>query len=118
MRRRPGLAGIGHRKDTTTQMRSVGEVAEKERIDSLREQLVHFRTSLEEFALKYKADIRRCALSVHAVSRVSSTPPCRAHRPTPVISNAKKKQDGKKRSFLPSLRIGSSAPTTLSPPDD
>ena len=59
MRRRPGIAGIQQRRDTNTQMRSVGEVAEKQRVEVMREQLAVFRTSLEEFALKYKNDIRR-----------------------------------------------------------
>lgn len=61
MRRRPGIAGIQQRRDTNTQMRSVGELAERQRVDVIREQLSVFRSSLEEFALKYKNDIRRCA---------------------------------------------------------
>jgi len=60
MRRRPGLSGIQQRKATTTQMHTLGEVAEKQRVESMREQLTTFRSSLEEFALKYKNDIRRC----------------------------------------------------------
>ena len=72
MRRRPGIAGIQQRRDTNTQMRSVGEVAERQRVDVIREQLAVFRSSLEEFALKYKNDIRRCG-APRAVCR-----PCRA----------------------------------------
>jgi hypothetical protein len=36
-----------------------GEVEERRRVDVMRAQLATFRRSLEEFALKYKNDIRR-----------------------------------------------------------
>lgn len=60
MRRRPGIAGIHTRRDTTTALRSVGEDVERARVDVIKEQLAVFRASLEAFALKYKNDIRRC----------------------------------------------------------
>ena len=59
MRRRPGIAGIQQRRDTSVQMRNVGEVAERARADAMKEQLAVFKASLEAFALKYKDDIRR-----------------------------------------------------------
>ena len=59
MRRRPGIAGIHQRRDTTAAIRTVGEEASERSLETMRRQLATFRQSLEEFALRHKADIRR-----------------------------------------------------------
>lgn len=59
MRRRPGIAGIHQRRDTSAVLRTVGEEASERSLETMRRQLATFRQSLEEFALRHKADIRR-----------------------------------------------------------
>ena len=59
MRRRPGIAGIHQRRDTSAAIRTVGEEASERSLETMRRQLATFRQSLEEFALRHKADIRR-----------------------------------------------------------
>lgn len=59
MRRRPGIAGIHQRRDTSAVLRTVGEEASERSLETMRRQLTTFRQSLEEFALRHKADIRR-----------------------------------------------------------
>ena len=59
MRRRPGIAGIQQRRDKTVALRTVGEDLEQQNLETMRKQLAKFRASLEAFALKHKAEIRR-----------------------------------------------------------
>ena len=59
MRRRPGIAGIQQRRDKTDALRTVGEDLEQQNLETMRKQLAKFRASLEAFALKHKAEIRR-----------------------------------------------------------
>ena len=59
MRRRPGIAGIQQRRDKTDALRTVGEDLEQQNLETMRKQLAKFNASLEAFALKHKAEIRR-----------------------------------------------------------
>jgi len=59
MRRRPGIAGIQQRRDTKVALKIVGEDAERVHVESMRQQLVKFRTSLEQFALQHKTEIKQ-----------------------------------------------------------
>ena len=61
VRRRPGIAGIQQRRDKTVALRTVGEDLEQQNLETMRKQLAKFRASLEAFALKHKAEIRRDA---------------------------------------------------------
>eukprot|EP00898_Chlorokybus_atmophyticus_P001117 jgi/Chlat1/2005/Chrsp158S02298 len=59
MRRRPGVAGLQHANAAKEQYRTLGENVARVRLAELAEQLATFKTSLENFAHKYKAEIRR-----------------------------------------------------------
>nr|CAB3475845.1 unnamed protein product [Digitaria exilis] len=56
MRRRPGIAGLQNAAATRDQFRLVGENVAKVRTDVMKEQLATFRSQLEEFARKHKAE--------------------------------------------------------------
>nr|AEQ39062.1 putative vacuolar protein sorting-associated protein 22 [Wolffia arrhiza] len=63
MRRRPGIAGLKKEADARDQFRLVGQNVAKVKADVMKEQLATFRTQLEEFARKYKNDIRKNPIS-------------------------------------------------------
>ncbi|XP_078434120.1 EAP30/Vps36 family protein [Wolffia australiana] len=59
MRRRPGISGLRKEADARDQFRLVGQNVAKVKADVMKEQLATFKTQLEEFARKYKNDIRK-----------------------------------------------------------
>jgi ESCRT-II complex subunit VPS22 len=59
MRRRPGIAGIQQRRDASVAIQAVGEDAERQSVEAMRAQLLKFRNSLEQFALKHKSEIKQ-----------------------------------------------------------
>eukprot|EP00877_Chromochloris_zofingiensis_P013716 jgi/Chrzof1/8599/Cz03g16270.t1 len=59
MRRRPGIAGLQRDVQAREQFKQAGEEVRKNNLQQMKEQLSTFKTKLEEFAHKYKSDIRR-----------------------------------------------------------
>ncbi|CAA6672223.1 unnamed protein product [Spirodela intermedia] len=59
MRRRAGISGLQTAANTRDQFRLVGQNVAQIKADVMKEQLATFRTQLEEFARKYKNDIRK-----------------------------------------------------------
>ncbi|PNW70123.1 hypothetical protein CHLRE_17g706650v5 [Chlamydomonas reinhardtii] len=59
MRRGPGIAGLQHAVRTKEQYKVAGEEVKKNSLQAMHEQLSAFRSNLEEFARKYRADVRR-----------------------------------------------------------
>ncbi|EFJ47536.1 hypothetical protein VOLCADRAFT_91949 [Volvox carteri f. nagariensis] len=59
MRRGPGIAGLQQAARTKEQFKLTGEEVKKNTLQAMHEQLAAFRTNLEEFARKHRADIRR-----------------------------------------------------------
>ncbi|GFR48530.1 hypothetical protein Agub_g10425 [Astrephomene gubernaculifera] len=59
MRRGPGIAGLQHAARTKEQYKLTGAEVKKNTLQAMHEQLSSFRTHLEEFARKHRADIRR-----------------------------------------------------------
>ncbi|GLC33277.1 hypothetical protein PLESTB_000351600 [Pleodorina starrii] len=59
MRRGPGIAGLQHAARTKEQFKLTGEEVKKNTLQAMHEQLAAFRTNLEDFARKHRADIRR-----------------------------------------------------------
>eukprot|EP00878_Enallax_costatus_P021025 GHUV01022242.1.p1 GENE.GHUV01022242.1~~GHUV01022242.1.p1 ORF type:complete len:105 (+),score=14.27 GHUV01022242.1:409-723(+) len=59
MRRRPGIAGLQRDVQAREQYRSAGEEVRRATLQQMKEQLALFKSKLEEFAIKHKADIRR-----------------------------------------------------------
>jgi ESCRT-II complex subunit VPS22 len=59
MRRRPGISGLQHGRQALEQYKQKGEEVRKNNLEAMREQLTVFRSSLEQFAHKYKDEIRK-----------------------------------------------------------
>ncbi|XP_022004820.1 vacuolar protein sorting-associated protein 22 homolog 1-like [Helianthus annuus] len=59
MRRRPGIGGLQTAAAARDQYRLLGENVAKLRTDLMKEQLSTFRSQLEDFARKYKNDIKK-----------------------------------------------------------
>uniref|UniRef100_A0A7S0RI08 Vacuolar protein sorting-associated protein n=1 Tax=Chlamydomonas leiostraca TaxID=1034604 RepID=A0A7S0RI08_9CHLO len=59
MRRGIGVAGLQQAARAREQYKNVGDEVKKSNLEAMKEQMATFKTKLEEFALKYKADIRR-----------------------------------------------------------
>jgi ESCRT-II complex subunit VPS22 len=59
MRRRPGLAGIDQARSLQTQYKALGEQNQREQRAHLEQKLGEFRSALEEFALKHRAEISK-----------------------------------------------------------
>eukprot|EP00210_Caulerpa_lentillifera_P001549 g1487.t1 len=58
-RRRPGVAGVLQKNRNREQFQIVGEQTKEQRKEEMKRQMAIFKTSLEEFALKHKQDIRK-----------------------------------------------------------
>eukprot|EP01026_Neomeris_dumetosa_P036706 TRINITY_DN29660_c0_g1_i2.p1 TRINITY_DN29660_c0_g1~~TRINITY_DN29660_c0_g1_i2.p1 ORF type:complete len:283 (-),score=27.57 TRINITY_DN29660_c0_g1_i2:239-970(-) len=58
MRRRPGIQGLQRDNQTREQYKVVGEQLLKDKLANMRDQYSKFKSSLEDFALKYKQEIR------------------------------------------------------------
>eukprot|EP00775_Hariotina_reticulata_P006892 gene6892-7108_t len=59
MRRRPGIAGLQRDVQAREQFRTTGEEVRRATLQQMKDQLILFKSKLEEFAMKHKADIRR-----------------------------------------------------------
>jgi len=59
MRRGPGLAGLDKKKTQQKQFTVKGSEVKEAEISQMKDQLVTFKTNLEEFAKKYKKDINK-----------------------------------------------------------
>lgn len=59
MRRRPGLQGIAVNARINEQYQKLGEETQAKRITKMREQMITFKTHLEQFASAHREDIRR-----------------------------------------------------------
>ncbi|KAK2080847.1 hypothetical protein QBZ16_000701 [Prototheca wickerhamii] len=59
MRRRPGIQGLERSRATKEHFRTLGDHVNETKQEVMRAQMGSFKQSLEEFALKYKADIRK-----------------------------------------------------------
>eukprot|EP00887_Chlorella_sp_A99_P002409 scaffold10.g2409.t1 len=59
MRRRPGIQGLQRTQAARDQFKALGEQVAQTKLELMRAQMATFKTSLEEFALRYRADIRR-----------------------------------------------------------
>ncbi|KAI3431521.1 hypothetical protein D9Q98_004571 [Chlorella vulgaris] len=59
MRRGPGLAALDRTRAARAQFKKKGEEVAETKAQVMKAQMAHFKASLEEFALKHKADIRR-----------------------------------------------------------
>lgn len=59
MRRRPGIAGLQRDVQAREQFKSAGEEVRRAALQQMKDQLITFKTKLEEFAAQHKADIRR-----------------------------------------------------------
>ncbi|KAG2491363.1 hypothetical protein HYH03_010362 [Edaphochlamys debaryana] len=58
MRRGPGIAGLQHAVRQKEQFKAAGEEVKKNTLQALQEQLVAFRSSLEEFARRHRSEVR------------------------------------------------------------
>lgn len=59
MRRNIGISGLQRNQQTLSQFREVGNALQTQQLEELRAQLARFKENLENFALKYKKDIKR-----------------------------------------------------------
>ncbi|GAB4814159.1 hypothetical protein N2152v2_001205 [Parachlorella kessleri] len=59
MRRRPGIQGLQRNVQARDQYKALGEQVQQTKLELMKAQLATFKSSLEEFALKYREDIRR-----------------------------------------------------------
>jgi len=59
MRRRPGIQGLQNQASSRAQYLDVGSTVKEVQLEASKEQMQHFRTRLEEFALQHRESIRR-----------------------------------------------------------
>mmetsp|Transcript_12357 Transcript_12357/g.34703 ORF Transcript_12357/g.34703 Transcript_12357/m.34703 type:complete len:245 (+) Transcript_12357:396-1130(+) len=59
MRRRPGISGLQRGQQAKAQYKAVGEQAAEVRLEQMKAQMAVFKSSLEEFALKHRSEIRK-----------------------------------------------------------
>lgn len=59
MRRGPGIAGLRQAEVARQQYRTAGEEVKKTNLQAMKEHMGTFKRNLEDFARKYKSDIRK-----------------------------------------------------------
>lgn len=59
MRRRPGIQGLQKGAQTRDQYKVLGEHVQQTKLEHMKSQMVVFKKSLEEFAIKHRNDIRQ-----------------------------------------------------------
>ncbi|DBB05855.1 TPA: hypothetical protein ACH3X3_009864 [Trebouxia sp. C0006] len=59
MRRRPGIQGLQKGAQTRDQYKVLGEHVQQTKLEHMKSQMVIFKKSLEEFAIKHRSDIRQ-----------------------------------------------------------
>lgn len=59
MRRRPGIQGLQNQASSRAQYLDVGSTVKEVQLEASKEQMQHFRTRLEEFALHHRESIRK-----------------------------------------------------------
>lgn len=59
MRRKPGIAGLQHKREARNHFQAVGGRAKETKREQMKQQMAQFKQCLEEFALKYRHDIRK-----------------------------------------------------------